>query len=206
MKTENHLLKATVKDQDAKIKALQQLLDNSNIRQQLGEKEPLETFRKLLNIESTVTAASSGKKSLELTNGEAESSTDREDKFTENQKHTLSNTNPPTREGKFALNDLGQRVKGNSTKQRADTEESREEVSNYVPSFTPTNATTISGIPLLSLPPPAAISRSLYSMRATAADYQPFSSATSPGKKPKTASPSRRQRWGERKIKTTIRD
>lgn len=168
------------------------------------EKEYLETHRKLLNIELTATAASSGKKSLELLNAEAEGSTDRGDKFTEeNQKHTLSNTNGPTDKVKFTLNDLGQSinalsgsVKGNFAKQKADTEDSKEEVSNYVPSFTANAA--ISGVPLLSLPPPAAISCSRYSMLSTAADYQP-SIATSPGKKPKTA-PSRRNRW-RKKIK-----
>lgn len=197
-------MKATVNGQEEKLRALQQLLDNANIRRRLLENEYLETHQKLLNIESKVAAASSGKNFLELTNAEAECSTDRGDNFTEeNQKHTLSDTNGPTDNVKFALNDLGQSinalsgsVKANSAKQKADTEDSQEEVSNYLSSFT-ANA-TISGVPLLSLPPPAAISCSRYSMLSTAADYQP-SIATSPGKKPKTA-PSRRNRW-RKKIK-----
>lgn len=192
-------MKATVNNQEAKIKALQQLLNNANIRSEVQQKEHLETHRRLLNIESALAAAAIGKNSLELTNAETESCTDRGDNFTEeNQKYTLSNTNGPADKEKDALNDLEQNanvlfgsVKANYAKQKADVEGSREEVSNYVISSTP-NA-TISGV-AISLPPPAAISCSRYSMLSSAADYQP-SSTTSPAKKLRTAL----SRWPRRK-------
>lgn len=190
-------MKATVNDQESKIKALQQLLNNANTRREVQEKEHLETHRRLLNIESTLAAAAS-EKSLELTNTEAESSTDRGDKFTEeSQKYTLSNANGPNGKEEDAMDELEQNVnalfesvKANSAKQKADIEGSREEVSNYVISSTPN--TNISGV-AISLPDPAAISCSRYSMLSTAADYQP-SSTPSPAKNPRTAL-SRRPRW-----------
>lgn len=200
LKTENRQLKATVNDQESKIKALQQLLNNANTRREVQEKEHLETHRRLLNIESTLAAAASGENSLELTNAEAESSTDRGDKFTEIQKHTLSNTNGPTGKEEDALDELEQNVnalfesvKANSAKQKADIEGSREEVSNCVISSTPKS--TISGV-AMSLPPPAAISCSRNSMLSTAADYQP-SSTPSPAKILRTAL----SRWPRRKKK-----
>lgn len=191
-------MKAAVKDQESKIKVLQQLLNNANTGREVQEKEHLETHRRLLNIESTLAAAASGENSLESTNPEAESSTDRIDKFTgENQKHTLFNPNGPTGKEEDALDELEQNVnalfesvKANSAKQKADIEGSKEEVSNYVISSTPKS--TISGV-TISLPPPAAIYCSRYSMLSTAADYQP-SSTPSPAKKLRTAL-SRWPRW-----------
>lgn len=184
-------MKATVNDQESKIKALQELLNNSNTRREVQEKEHLQTHRRLLNIEYTLAAAARGENSLELTNAEAGSSTDRGDKLTvENQKHTLSNTNGPTGKEEDAMDELEQNVnalfesvKANSAKQRADIEGSREEVSNYVISSTPKS--TISGV-AIPLPPPAAISCSRYAMLSTAADYQP-SSTPSPAKNLRTA-------------------
>lgn len=196
LKTENHQLKATVNDQESKIKALQQLLNNANTRREVQEKEHLETHRRLLNIESTLAAAASGENSLELTNAEAESSTDRVDKFTQNQKHTLSNKNGPTGKGDAMdeleqnVNALLESVKANSAKQKAEIEGSREEVSNYVISSTPKS--TISGV-AISPPPPTAISCSRNSMLSTAADYQP-SRTPSPAKKLRTTLP-RWPRW-----------
>jgi len=154
-------LKATVSDQESKIKALQELLNNANTRREVQEKEHLETHRRLLNIESTLAAAASGENSRELTNAKAGSSMDRGGKFTEEtQKHTLSNMNGPNGKEEVAMDELEQNVnalfesvKANAAKQNADIEGSREEVSNYVISSTPN--TNISASPsrfLLSLP------------------------------------------------------
>lgn len=194
-------MKATVSDQEMKIKALQQILNDANTRRDVQEKEHLETHRRLLNMESTLAAATRDEKSLELTNADTESSTDRGDKSTEeNQKNTLSNTNEPTGKEEDALDELEQNVnalfesvKANSAKQQADIEGSREEVSNYAISSTPKS--TISGV-AISFPPPAAISCSRNSMLSTAANYQP-SSTSSQTKKLRTAL----SRWPCWKIK-----
>lgn len=149
-------MKATVNDQESKIKALQELLNNANTRREVQEKQHLETHRRLLNMESTLAAAASGENSLEPTNAKAGNSMDRGGKFTEeNQKHTPSNTNGPNSNSKEdALDELEQNVnalfesvKANSAKQKADIEGSREEVSNYVISFTPN--IRITGIAIL---------------------------------------------------------
>lgn len=191
-------MKATVNDQESKIKALQQLLNDANTRREAQEKEHLETHRRLLNIESKLAAAARGEKSPELTHADPESSTDCGDNLIEeNQKHMQSNTNGPTSKEEDALDELEQNVnalfesvKANSAKQQADIEGSREEVSNYVISSTPKSA--ISGV-AISLPPPAAISCSRNSMLSTAANHRPFSTP-SPTKKLKTAL-SRWPRW-----------
>lgn len=150
-------MKTTVNDQESKIKALQELLNDANIRREVQENQHLETHRRLLNIESTLAAAASGENSLELTNAKAGNSMDREGKFTEeNQKHTLSNTNGPNGKEEDAMDELEQNanalfesVKANSAKQKADIEGRREEVSNYVISSTPN--IHISGV-AISLP------------------------------------------------------
>lgn len=191
-------MKATVNDQESKIKALQQLLNDANTRREAQEKEHLETHRRLLNIESKLAAAARGEKSPELTHADPERSTDCGDNLIEeNQEHMQSNTNGPTSKEEDALDELEQNVnalfesvKANSAKQQADTEGSREEVSNYVISSTPKS--TISGV-AISLPPPAAISCSRNSMLSTAANHRPFSTP-SPTKKLKTAL-SRWPRW-----------
>lgn len=189
-------MKATVSDQEMKIKALQQILNDANTRRDVQEKEHLETHRRLLNMESTLAAAARDEKSLELTNAD----TERDKSAEENQKNTLSNTNEPTGKEEDALDELEQNVnalfesvKASSAKQQADIEGSREEVSNYAISSTPKS--TISGV-AISLPPPAAISCSRNSMLSTAANYQP-SSTSSQTKKPRTAL----SRWPCWKIK-----
>lgn len=191
-------MKATVNDQESKIKALQQLLNDAKTRREVQEKEHLETHRRLLNIESTLAAAARDEKSLGLKNADRESSTNRGDKLTkENQKHTQPNTNGPSGKEEDALDELEQNVnalfesvKANPAKQQADIEGSREEVSNHVISSTPKS--TISGV-AISLPPPAAISCNRNSMLSSAANYQPFSTP-SPTKKLRTAL-SRWPRW-----------
>lgn len=188
-------MKATVSDQEMKIKALQQILNDANTRRDVQEKEHLETHRRLLNMESTLAAAARDEKSLELTNADTESSTERGDKSAEeNQKNTLSNKEEDALdELEQNVNALFESVKANSAKQQADIEGSREEVSNYAISSTPKS--TISGV-AISLPPPAAISCSRNSMLSTAANYQP-SSTSSQTKKLRTAL----SRWPRWKIK-----
>lgn len=191
-------MKATVDDQESKIKSLQQLLNDANTRREAQESEHLETHRRLLNIESKLAAAAQGEKSRELTYADSESSTGRGDNLVkENQKHTQSNINGSASKEEDALDELEQNVnalfesvKANSAKQQADIEVSREEVSNYVISSTPKSI--ISDV-AISPPPPVAISCSRNTMLSTAANHQPFSTP-SPTKKLRTAL-SRWPRW-----------